>query len=94
LNASALGSLSGLPRIEGNPHIIPGDKPGQPKADLKKPWRAVRRAAGVQGVRNHDFRHNFASVGAGASLGLPVLGKLLGHKQAATTHRYAHLARC
>ena len=29
--------------------------------------------------------------GAGASLGLPVIGKLLGHTQAATTHRYAHL---
>ena len=26
-----------------------------------------------------------------ASLGLPIIGKLLGHSQAATTHRYAHL---
>jgi site-specific recombinase XerD len=25
-------------------------------------------------------------------LGLPVIGALLGHAQAATTHRYAHLA--
>ncbi len=33
----------------------------------------------------------FASFGAGASLGLPIIGKLLGHSQAATTHRYAHL---
>jgi integrase len=33
----------------------------------------------------------FASLGAGASLGLPIIGKLLGHSQAATTHRYAHL---
>jgi integrase len=42
-------------------------------------------------VRIHDLRHSFASVGAGASLGLPIIGKLLGHTQAATTHRYAHL---
>jgi site-specific recombinase XerD len=38
------------------------------------------------------LRHSFASIGAGASLGLPILGKLLGHSQAATTQRYAHLA--
>jgi integrase len=37
------------------------------------------------------LRHSFASFGAGASLGLPIIGKLLGHSQAATTHRYAHL---
>jgi hypothetical protein len=42
-------------------------------------------------VRIHDLRHSFASFGAGASLGLPIIGKLLGHSQAATTHRYAHL---
>jgi integrase len=48
-------------------------------------------AARLEGVRLHDLRHSFASVGAGASLGLPMIGKLLGHTQAATTHRYAHL---
>jgi hypothetical protein len=30
-------------------------------------------------------------VGAGAGLGLPIIGKLLGHTQSATTQRYAHL---
>jgi site-specific recombinase XerD len=30
-------------------------------------------------------------VGAGASLGLPIIGKLLGHSQPSTTQRYAHL---
>jgi integrase len=37
------------------------------------------------------MRHSFASIGAGASLGLPIIGKLLGHTQASTTARYAHL---
>jgi integrase len=91
LNAAALAILAEIPRIDGNPHIIPGGKTGQPRADLKKPWAAACKAAGLEGLRLHDLRHSFASVGAGASLGLSVIGKLLGHSQAATTHRYAHL---
>lgn len=91
LSAAARAVLSDLPRIEGNPHIIAGAKDGAPRADLKKPWVAVQRASGLEGLRLHDLRHSFASVGAGASLGLPIIGKLLGHKQATTTARYAHL---
>jgi len=91
LSAAALTILAGLPRLEGNPYIIAGMKDGAPRADLKKPWAAVTKAASLGGVRIHDLRHSFASIGAGASLGLPIIGKLLGHTQAATTHRYAHL---
>jgi integrase len=91
LSAAALQILADLPRVKGNPHLFPGEKEGEPRADLKKPWAAVKRAAGLEGVRLHDLRHSFASVGAGASLGLPIIGKLLGHSQAATTQRYAHL---
>jgi integrase len=91
LSAAAIEFLRTLPRIKGNPHIIPGAKTGQPKSDLLKPWTAIRREARLEGVRLHDLRHSFASIGAGASMGLPIIGKLLGHGQAATTHRYAHL---
>lgn len=91
LSAAALAVVSDLPRIEGNPHIIAGAKDGAARSDLKKPWAAVAGYAGLSGVRLHDLRHSFASFGAGASLGLPIIGKLLGHSQASTTHRYAHL---
>jgi integrase len=91
LSAAALAILSDLPRIEGNPFIIAGAKDGAPRADLKKPWAAVTKAADLEGLRIHDLRHSFASVGAGASMGLPIIGKLLGHSQPATTARYAHL---
>lgn len=47
---------------------------------------------GLADVRLHDLRHSFASVGAASGLSLPMIGKLLGHTQAATTQRYAHLA--
>ena len=91
LSAAAQAVLASLPRVKGNPHIIAGAVERAPRSDLNKPWRAVRRAAKLEGVRIHDLRHSFASFGAGASLGLPIIGKLLGHSQAATTHRYAHL---
>ena len=92
LNAAALVILADLPRIAGNPHIIPGGKQGHPRHDLKKPWAAICKAARLEGVRLHDLRHSFASVGAGASMGLPIIGRLFGHSQAATTQRYAHVA--
>jgi integrase len=49
--------------------------------------------AHVHGVRIVPLclRHTFEAKGAVSSLGLPVIGKLLGHSQARTTQRYAHL---
>jgi integrase len=91
LSAAAQAVLASIPRIDGNPHIIAGAKDGAPRADLKKPWASVRRAAGLEGVRIHDLRHSFASIGAGAGIGLPIVGKLLGHSQPQTTARYTHL---
>jgi integrase len=93
LNAPALDVLANLPRVGA--YVIAGQAAGseqeRPRADLKRPWQAVAKRAGLNGVRIHDLRHTHASVGAGAGLGLPIIGKLLGHAQAATTARYAHL---
>lgn len=89
LNAPAMAVLAALPRM--GPYVICGDRPGTPRTDLNRPWRAVSKRAGLNGVRIHDLRHTHASIGAGAGLGLPIIGKLLGHTQAATTARYAHL---
>jgi integrase len=74
-----------------SPYVVPGDDPAQPRHDLKRPWDAVTKHAGLAGVRLHDLRHTYASFGAGGGLGLPIIGRLLGHAQAATTARYAHL---
>jgi integrase len=89
LNAPALAVLNGLERA--GPYVIPGDRLDQPRCDLKRPWDAVTRRSGLRGVRLHDLRHTYASFGAGGGLGLPIIGRLLGHAQAATTARYAHL---
>ena len=46
---------------------------------------------GASHVRLHDLRHSFASVGASAGMSLPIIGKLLGHRDPKTTARYAHI---
>src|SRR4030095_803143 len=84
--------LADLPRVEGNPYVIVGHIRGARLVNLEKPWRAIRGAAGLHEFRLHDLRHAFASVAASSGMGLPIIGKILGHTQAATTHRYAHLA--
>jgi len=89
LNRAAMPLLQSHPRH--SPFVIPGDDPERPRSDLKKPRAAVCRHSGLAGLRIHDLRHTFASIGAGASLGLPIVGKLLGHSQPQTTARYAHL---
>ena len=89
LNAPALAVLNTLVRVGS--YVVPGDDPEQPRHDLKRPWDAVTERAGLVGVRLHDLRHTYASFGAGGGLGLPIIGRLLGHAQAATTARYAHL---
>ena len=92
VGAPTLALLAELPRLEGNPHVLPGEKAGAHFVGLAKVWQRIRKQAGLEDVRVHDLRHSFASVGAGAGLSLPIIGKLLGHTQAATTQRYAHLA--
>ena len=89
LSGPALSVLAGLTPV--GQHVVAGEKLDKPRSDLKRPWTIIRRRAGIEDVRLHDLRHSFASVGAGSGMGLPIIGKLLGHANAATTQRYAHL---
>ena len=70
----------------------PGTAEGAHLTDLQKPWRRVRKAAGLDDVRIHDLRHTFASEAVMGGESLPMVGRILGHTQAQTTARYAHLA--
>ncbi|MEM0926252.1 MAG: site-specific integrase, partial [Planctomycetota bacterium] len=80
------------PHRSDNPYIFAGKNEHRPLTDLKGPWSRLRRSAGLEHVRLHDLRHTVASVGVALRYSLPIIGKMLGHTQAATTQRYAHLA--
>lgn len=92
LNEPALAVLSAVEKVEGNPYVIVGGKEDSHLIDLEKPWQRIRVRADINDVRLHDLRHSFASVGVSNNLSLPIIGALLGHREAATTARYAHLA--
>ena len=93
LSPSAVGVLDALPRKPGNPWVIPGAKPGTHMTDIDGAWETIRARAGLRDVRIHDIRHSFASRALALGEGLPIIGRLLGHRRVETTARYAHLAR-
>jgi len=92
LGAPPLVLLSELSRIEGNPYVLPGAIAKKHLVGLARVWERLRERAGLEDVRLHDLRHSFASAAAAAGDSLLVIGKLLGHRDAKTTSRYAHLA--
>jgi site-specific recombinase XerD len=59
--------------------------------NLHDAWGDVQAQARLTGWRLHDLRHAFASMMVNSGASLPIVGKILGHSQASTTQRYAHL---
>jgi integrase len=72
-------------------YVFPSDGKTGHVVELKRAWRALAKAANLNGLRVHDLRHSFASTLASGGASLPLIGALLGHSNPATTHRYAHL---
>ena len=92
LTPEAQSVLATVPRLEDNPHVIVGEVKGQHITDLERPWRRIRKRAGLEEVRIHDLRHTYASNALASGLPIEMVGKLLGHSNIQTTARYAHLA--
>ena len=92
LSPAAAEVIADLPRVSGNPWVIPGRKTGARLRNLQYPWEILRARAGLDDVRIHDLRHSFASRALALGESLSMIGELLGHRRARTTARYAHLA--
>jgi len=84
--------LENLPYTSDNPYVIVGRHSGKHITDLERPWRRLRKAAGMPELRIHDLRHTFASMAVMNGVDLLMVGKILGHSNYQTTMRYAHLA--
>jgi len=92
LNAGALAVLAAIPPTIDSDFVFPAVRNSGYFVGTPKIWRKVRKAAQIEDVRLHDLRHSFASVAVSMGASLPIIGALLGHKDSATTQRYAHLS--
>ena len=86
----AMAIIENLPRV--NKFCFPGRSGNNHIVNVKDTWKRLLEASGLEGWRIHDLRHAFASAAASSGKSLPIIGKILGHTQAATTSRYAHLS--
>jgi len=93
LSTVARKVLTDWPGIEGNPWVIPGKRKCTHLANPGKPWSLIRKAAGLEDVHLHDLRHTHASWAASGGVSLYLVANMLGHAQASTTERYAHLSQ-
>jgi integrase len=91
-------SKNGLPRIVPvSPrvaHLVRSDWP--PRLTVwtaSKAFKAAAHAVGLGHARLHDLRHSAASEMVNAGEDLYTVGQVLGHKSAASTARYSHLAQ-
>jgi integrase len=92
LGAPALAVFSTLPRDNRSEYVFPAARGTGFNVGVAKVWRVLREEAGLKGVRLHDLRHSFASVGVSLNQSLFIVGKVLGHTRAQTTEKYSHLA--
>ena len=93
LSAAALALVEHLRKTRTGDWVFPGRGGNGHITSLDYAWQHVRDRAGLgASARPYDLRHSFASIGAAGGLSLVLIGKLLGHTQAATTARYAHLS--
>jgi integrase len=84
----------------GEPRIVPMHRkirccanvalPDQSR--ISKHFRDARKLLGLDWLHFHDLRHSAASAMINEGVDLYTVGAVLGHKTAASTQRYAHLA--
>ena len=90
LSAEAVDILGRQPRT--GEYVFPSRAdPSATRSTELSLWRKVRRTADIPDVRLHDLRHTFASHAVIAGVPLPVVSRLLGHRQLRMTLRYAHV---
>lgn len=82
LGSSTVRLLEGLERR--GPWVVPGLDPAKHRADLKRPWKAIREAAELPDVTIHDLRRTFG-LHVAKRAGLHVASKLLRHSSVKVT---------
>lgn len=91
LGDEARALIDALPRNSKVPWLFWNQKRRKRLRFVDYYWREFQALAGLRKVRLHDLRHTFASHAAMSKETLPMIGRLLGHRNPQSTSRYAHL---
>lgn len=92
LNAPARAILDRRRAAATGHFVFPSPHGDGPVKIIDRHWRRICKEAEIDGLRVHDLRHHFASVGVSNGVDLRVIGQLLGHHDIDSTLVYAHLA--
>ena len=93
LGNAARALIMGLPGArDPDGFLFPRHAAGRGQWSLIACWRAVCADAALGRLRLHDLRHTAASHAVMSGEGLPLVGRLLGHRRHRTTAGYAHLS--
>ena len=92
LSSAARAILGGLPRSVVWVFPSPRTDSCLTAAVVYPVWYRVRAEADLCDVRLHDLRHTYASMALARGETVLAIGRLLGHRDPATTLKYIHLA--
>ena len=73
-------------------YLFVNRRTGKPYVNIMKVWSKLRRKAGLEHVRIHDLRHQYASFLVNGGRSLYEVQAILGHSDPSVTQRYAHLS--
>jgi len=93
LSEPAIQIIKNLPKLEGNPYLLPGQRQGLQLVNISKPWDRVRKKAKVEDVRLHDLRRTLGSWLAQSGNSLHLIGRVLNHSNPSTTAIYARFGQ-
>jgi integrase len=89
VSAEALDVLRGMPVM--SEYVFPSPSGGM-RTSIRDTWLRVKEQAGLPaGFRFHGLRHSYASWLVSHGVDLATVQRLMTHKHASTTERYAHL---
>lgn len=92
LSSAAREILDGLPRNAVWVFPSPQTNNCLSVGTLDRVWRSMRVEADLCDVRLHDCRHTYASMALAQGETVLTIGRLLGHRNPATTLKYTHMS--
>lgn len=90
LGAAAIAVLEGLPHIEDNPFVLPGNKKSQHYVGVPRCFAVLTKHAKQENVVLHTLRHSFATVANDMGFTEATIAAMLGHRVHSVTGRYTH----